>query len=176
MTSGRPPTCVATTPSSPTSSMRKYSANVHYQTPRRASWNGSGSGSAERIEDHPTPRRVHDEPFVITGRAFVEQDGHTSNITTLGPRPATGATDVEPEPAPAPPAPRPKVPPAPSLTPEDLDGCGIYEINGIPTTTYGDHRAEQILSGEIPLEQAKREEQARRRTNMGRPGISSPYL
>ena len=133
-------------------------------------------GIAERIEDHPTPRRVHDEPFVITGRAFVEQDGHTSNITTLGPRPATGATDVEPEPAPAPPAPRPKVPPAPSLTPEDLDGCGIYEINGIPTTTYGDHRAEQILSGEIPLEQAKREEQARRRTNMGRPGISSPYL
>ena len=47
----------------------------------------------------------------------------------------------------------------------------MYLVNGIPTTTYGDARAEQILSGEIPIEQAKREEQARRRANMGRPGI-----
>jgi hypothetical protein len=39
-----------------------------------------------------------------------------------------------------------------------------------------DARAQQILSGEVPIEQAKREEQARRRTNMGRPGMSSPYL
>ena len=58
----------------------------------------------------------------------------------------------------------------------DWDSCGLYLVNGIPTTTYGDRRAEQILSGEIPIEQARREEQARRRTNMGRPGLSSPYL
>jgi hypothetical protein len=49
-------------------------------------------------------------------------------------------------------------------------------VDGIPSTIFGDARAQQILSGEIPIEQAKREEQARRRTNMGRPGISSPYL
>ena len=133
-------------------------------------------GLVERIDAVPVP--VHNKQG-----AFVEQESRTSNITTLGPRPATGASDIEHEPelpvlspAPARAAPRPKRPPAPSLTPEDLDGCGIYEINGIPSTIFGDHRAEQILSSEIPIEQAKREEQARRRTNMGRPGIVSPYL
>ncbi len=139
-------------------------------------------GLVERIDDVPVS--VNDEHFPITERAFVEQDGCASNITTLGPRPATDATDApdtEPElpvplPAPPPVAPRPKRPPAPALTAEDWDACGIYLVNGIPTTTYGDARGQQILGGEIPIEQAKREEQARRRTNLGRPGISSPYL
>ena len=136
-------------------------------------------GLVEHIDAVPVP--VHDKHFPITERAVVEQDGRASNITTLAPRPATDASDIEPElrvlsPAPAPAAPRPKPPPAPALTAEDWDACGMYLVNGIPTTTYGDARAEQILTGEIPIEQAKREEQARRRMNMGRPGISSPYL
>ena len=78
--------------------------------------------------------------------------------------------------APAPAAPRRKPPAAPALTAEYWDACGLYLVNGIPTTTYGDRRAEQILSDEIPIEQAKRDEQARRRVNTGRPGLSSPYL
>ena len=138
-------------------------------------------GIAERLDGHPRPRRVHDEPFVTTERAAVEQDGLASNIATLVPRPETDAPDTEPKssvlsPAPAPAAPRPKPPPAPALTAEDWDACGVYLVNDIPTTTYGDARAQQILSGEIPIDQAKREEQARRRVNTGRPGLSSPYL
>lgn len=123
-------------------------------------------GLVEHIDDVP----------VSVQRAFVQQDGRASS-----PRPAIDAPDTDPElrarsPAPAPVAPRPKPPPAPALTAEDWEACGVFEINGIPTTTYGDARAQQILSGEIPIEQAKREEQARRRANMGRPGIVSPYL
>ena len=45
-------------------------------------------GIAERIEDHPTPRRVHDEHFPITERAFVEQEvaHRTSRHSPLDPR------------------------------------------------------------------------------------------
>jgi hypothetical protein len=136
-------------------------------------------GLVEHIDDVPVS--VHDEHFPITERAVAEQESCASNIATLVPRPETDASDIEPEPelpvlSPARAAPRPRRPAAPALTAEDWAACGIYEINGIPTTTYGDRRAEQILSGEVPIEQAKREEQARRRTNMGRPGIVSPYL
>ena len=140
-------------------------------------------GIAERIQDHPTPRRVHDEPSVTTERAFVEQESRASNIATLVPRFATDASDIEPEPevrvlspAPARAAPRPKPTPAPALTAEDWDACGMYLVDGIPSTIFGDARAQQILSGKIPIEQAKREEQARRHVNTGRPGLSSPYL
>ena len=82
--------------SSPCKSMRS-TPRTRIDSRRAARVEKFRLGIAERIEDHPTPRRVHDEPFVTTERAFVEQDGRASNITTLVPRPETDAPDTEPE-------------------------------------------------------------------------------